>query len=114
MRKALTFCDYFVICSGSSHRMVKAISDEIKKSLQSSGISPSHTEGEKEASWALIDYGDVIVHIFYEETRSFYNLEWLWSDAARLNLTHSTTLRVNPVLRQAQHGSPLDSARDES
>jgi ribosome-associated protein len=86
MRKVTTFCDYFVICSGSSHRMVRAISDDIREGLERRGIWAGHTEGLKEASWILIDYADVIVHIFYEETRPFYNLEWLWNDAKKLRL----------------------------
>lgn len=86
MRKVSTFCDYFLICSGSSHRMVKALSDEIKEKLQDAGIKASHVEGEKEPTWILLDYGDVVVQVFYEETRAFYNLEWLWSDARRVKL----------------------------
>ena len=87
MRKVSTFCDYFIICSGSSHRMVKAISEEIKDGLEKQGILPDHIEGVvKEAKWILIDCGDIVVHIFYEETRPFYNLEWLWSDAKKLKL----------------------------
>lgn len=70
--------------------MVKAISEDIKEDLEKHGIRADHTEGvEEEAKWILIDYGDVVVHIFYEETRSFYNLEWLWSDATRLKLKAS-------------------------
>ena len=89
MREVSSLCDYFVICNGSSHRMTKAISDIIRDELEKKGISPDHVEGEREAAWILIDYGDVIVHIFYEEIRSFYNLEWLWSDATRLKLKAS-------------------------
>jgi ribosome-associated protein len=89
MHKISTFCDYFVICSCSSHRMVKSLIHEIKKDLAKIKIKPHHTEGESEADWALIDYGDVVVHIFYEETRSFYNLEWLWHDAKRLKVKAS-------------------------
>ena len=88
MRKVSTFCDYFVICSGSSHRMVKGISRNIREDLEKQGISPDHVEGQKdkEPAWILIDYGDVVVHVFHDEMRSFYNLEWLWSDAAKLKL----------------------------
>lgn len=87
MRKISTFCDYFVICSGSSHRMVKALCDNIKQDLKKSGIFAHHTEGEKEKepTWALMDYGDVVIHVFHKETRPFYDLEWLWSDAKKLN-----------------------------
>lgn len=75
--------------------MIKALSHEIKKNLQDLGIRPDHSEGEEDAKWALIDYGDVVVHIFYQDIRSFYNLEWLWNDATRLKLNeyHKTTHR---------------------
>ena len=86
MRKISTFCDYFVICSGSSHRMVKALCNNIKEDLEKNGLAPHHIEGtkEKEPTWALIDYGDVVVHVFHEGTRPFYDLEWLWGDAKKL------------------------------
>jgi len=86
MQKVSTFCDYFVICSGSSHRMTKAVSDAIREELREKGISPKHIEGEQDATWVLADYGDVVAHIFYQELRPFYNLEWLWSDATKLKL----------------------------
>lgn len=86
MQKVSSFCDYFVICSGSSARQTKAISDAIKDTLRKEGISPVHAEGEQEASWILIDYGDIVAHIFLKDTRAFYNLEWLWSDATKLKL----------------------------
>lgn len=68
--------------------MVKGISHNIKEDLKEKGLFPDHIEGERdrEPTWILIDYGDVVVHIFYEQIRSFYNLEWLWSDAAKLKL----------------------------
>ena len=88
MRKISAFCDYFVICSGKSHRMVKSLSGNIKQQLSKEKITPEHIEGGKiqEPSWILMDYGDVLVHVFDEEARPFYNLEWLWSDAAKLDL----------------------------
>jgi len=66
--------------------MVKAIRDGINEGLKGQGVWPDHIEGGEEARWLLLDYGDVIVHIFHEETRLFYNLEWLWSDAKKLKL----------------------------
>jgi len=77
-----TVCDAFVICHGSSRTQVEAIADhvigEVKKKT---GINPYHAEGFENAEWILIDYFDVIVHIFQEERRKFYNLEQLWADA---------------------------------
>jgi ribosome-associated protein len=72
--------DYFVICSGTSTTHIKAIADELEFKLGEGGTEYLHKEGYDSARWILMDYGDVIVHIFHEEDRSFYNLERLWSD----------------------------------
>lgn len=85
--RGLTFItDYFVICSGSNVTQVGAIADGIMQSLAKAGVHPSHVEGEHEASWVLMDYGDVVVHIFDEQTRAYYRLEKLWGDAPRVAL----------------------------
>ncbi len=76
--------EYFVICSAGSENQMKAISDEIEENLKENGISPLHIEGYRSATWVLYDYGDVIIHIFNKEARSFYNLERLWSDAKKI------------------------------
>ena len=81
LRKLTYITDYFVICSGSSTTQISAIADGIG---QKAGIHPSHIEGQAEASWVLMDYGDVVVHIFDEQTRAHYALEKLWGDAARI------------------------------
>ncbi len=74
--------DFFIICEGDSNTQVKAISDNVYRRLkQEAGVLPNHTEGEKNALWICLDYFNVVVHIFYRETRSFYELEALWSDA---------------------------------
>ncbi len=83
--RGLTFItDYFVICSGSNITQVSAIADGIGQLLAKSGAHPSHVEGEADASWVLMDYGDVVVHIFDEQTRIYYSLEKLWGDAPRV------------------------------
>ncbi len=74
-------CDYFVIISGAADMQVRAIANAIEDELRESGIKPYHIEGETEGSWILIDYIDVVVHVFYEPTREFYSLEKLWGDA---------------------------------
>jgi ribosome-associated protein len=84
LRELTYIADYFVICSGSNTAQVGAICDWISQTLAKAGISPSHIEGEAEASWVLLDYGDVIVHIFDEQTRIHYSLEKLWHDAPRI------------------------------
>jgi ribosome-associated protein len=85
--RGLTYItDYFVICSGSNLPQLGAISDAIGHALARTGIKPSHIEGGAESTWLLMDYGDVVVHIFDEQTRAFYALEKLWNDAPRIPL----------------------------
>lgn len=74
-------CDYFVIITGAADIQVKAIANAIIDELRESGIKPYHTEGLNDGKWVLIDYIDVVVHIFHEPTREFYSLEKLWGDA---------------------------------
>lgn len=76
-----SICDYFVIVSGSADIHVKAIADEIYNGLAREGIKPTYREGVQEGNWVLLDYIDVVVHVFYEPTRQFYSLEKLWGDA---------------------------------
>jgi len=86
LRKLTYITEYFVICSGSNITQVSAIADGIGQALAKSGVHPSHIEGQGEASWVLMDYGDVVVHVFEEQTRQYYALEKLWGDAARIPL----------------------------
>jgi len=81
LRKLVSFTDYFVICSADSDTQVKAIADEVDKVLSDDGIKCWHKEGLKALSWVLLDYVDVVVHIFKKDSREFYNLEKLWGDA---------------------------------
>lgn len=74
--------NFFIICEGDSNTQVKAISENIRKRLKFEADSrPSHVEGETNSLWILMDYFDVVIHVFYKETRKFYELEELWSDA---------------------------------
>jgi ribosome-associated protein len=85
--RSLTYItDYFVICSATNTTQVGAISDGIGEALGRAGVHPSHVEGEAEASWVLMDYGDIVVHIFDEQARIYYSLEKLWGDAPRIPL----------------------------
>ncbi len=77
--------DYFVICSGSSSMHARAISEHIEMSCKKAGFRHLGIEGEQNAKWILIDYYDIVVHIFIDETRWFYNLERLWGDARRVD-----------------------------
>ncbi|WP_418790717.1 ribosome silencing factor [Phosphitispora sp. TUW77] len=74
-------CDYFLICTGLSSTQVKAIAENIEQKLKEQGITKLRMEGYKDAHWVLIDFGAVVVHIFQENDREFYNLERLWGDA---------------------------------
>ncbi len=78
-----SLADYLVICTGKSTRQVKAIAENIAEILSGQGVSPIGNEGIKEGRWALLDYADVIVHVFHEPLRLFYDLEGLWSEAPR-------------------------------
>lgn len=81
--------DYFVICSGENTPQVKAITDFIEEALARKGVKPSRIEGLNHRHWVLIDYGDVIIHIFIKETREYYSLEKLWMDAATMEINEN-------------------------
>jgi len=76
--------DYFVICTGTSDRQVRAIARDIDEQLGKQGQNPIHIEGMNDAHWVLLDYGAVIVHVFDPDTRDYYRLEKLWADAPRV------------------------------
>ena len=84
--KLTSLGDYFVICSGTSSTQVKALADELDEKLKAAGVTSRRVENDKASQWVLLDYGDVICHIFYHETRGFYCLERLWADAPRVEL----------------------------
>lgn len=84
LKKVTSFTDYFIVCSGSSDRQVQAIAGAISEELRKDGRKPLGEEGIREGRWALIDYGDVVAHIFYEPEREHYQIEKLWHDAPRV------------------------------
>jgi ribosome-associated protein len=81
LEKVSDFTDYFIIASGSSERQVQAIADAIEQRLRAVRVRPLHVEGLTRGQWVLLDYGDLVVHVFQEEQRRFYALERLWGDA---------------------------------
>ena len=81
-RKVCTFTDYFVICSGDSDRQIQAIYDEVDHILKKEGVLPRHREGTIGSGWLLLDFGDVVVHIFAPFEREYYQLDTLWSQAS--------------------------------
>jgi ribosome-associated protein len=84
VREMTSVADAFIICSGRSNRQVQAIAEYIQSDLKKQHKKPLSVEGLTEGHWALLDYGDVIIHIFYEPVRLFYDLEGLWMDARRI------------------------------
>lgn len=83
-----SLADYMVIATGTSSTHVKAIADEVEYQLDEAGISVSHIEGYRSNSWVLLDYVDVIVHIFSDEAREFYDLERLWQDGKEIDISN--------------------------
>ena len=79
-----SYADVFIFCSGRSNRQVIAIAENIKTDLKKHKIKPLNVEGTKDGHWVLLDYGHVIIHVFYEPVREFYDLEGLWVDANRI------------------------------
>lgn len=86
LRKAAGFTDFFVICSGTNPRQIRAIADAVMEALSADGAKPAHIEGYDRSEWILLDYFDFVVHIFAPETRAFYGLERLWGNAERVEL----------------------------
>lgn len=86
-----SFTDYFILLSGASSRQVQAISAAIRENLRQQRILPLGVEGEAGGQWVLLDYGDVVIHVFYEPIREFYDLERLWSEAPRMDIPEETT-----------------------
>jgi len=83
--RLLGIVDAFVICSAANDRQVRTIADEVERRLkEDGGPSPLRVEGKNEANWILLDYGDFLVHVFLDEWRTYYDLERLWKDAARV------------------------------
>ena len=79
-----SLADTFIICSGRSNRQVSAIAEYIRTDLKKSSLIPLSVEGLKEGHWVLMDYGNVVIHVFYDPVRRFYDLEGLWADAPRM------------------------------
>lgn len=87
VREISLLADYFVICSASNERQINAVIDEVVEREEEAGIEVKRIEGKDGAKWVLIDLGEVIVHVFSNDERAFYNLEKLWSDAPLVNLS---------------------------
>jgi ribosome-associated protein len=86
VKELSAFTDYFLICSGASDRQVQAIASSIREKMKKDGVLPLGVEGESHGQWVLMDYDDVVVHVFYEPVREFYDIERLWSEAPRMDV----------------------------
>ncbi len=84
-----SFADYFLIAGGNSTRQVQSIGRHLIEKMREHGFKAYGTEGENEGQWILMDYGDLIIHLFYEPVREFYDLEGLWMEAPRIEIKHN-------------------------
>lgn len=84
IRKLTNFCDYFIICSGTSDRHAKAIADGIQDGLKAAGLSIGNVQGYRDGKWVIIDSGDIVVHVFEKANREFYGLEYLWQGGKKI------------------------------
>ena len=82
-----TLADYFVICSGTSNTQIKALSDACEKAMDEAGEPAHHVEGHRDGAWVLLDFSTVVVHVFIDEGRKFYDLERLWADAEQVDVS---------------------------
>jgi ribosome-associated protein len=101
VRGISTFADFFLICSARSSRQVQGIADRLEEALREKGLRPLGVEGRREGHWVLMDYADVIVHIFHEPIRRVYDLESLWSEAKVVNLTREGVTMAAPSMQPA-------------
>ncbi len=96
VKELCSFADYFIICAGTSRRHVLALAQHLEEVLAQAGIKPLGVEGSQEGLWVLLDYNDVVIHIFLQALREFYHLEGLWSEAPQKPLPHSANAHLRP------------------
>lgn len=108
LRGISDMADYFLICTGTTSRQVMAIAEGIEDALLRDGVKADHREGYLESTWILLDYGDLVVHIFTDEKRRYYDLERLWGDAPHLDLGSALT----PPENSSALTPPEDSVED--
>jgi len=100
IKEKADYADYLVICSGTSSRHVASIHEEIEAELKRKRIAPLGVEGEAEGSWILMDYGVVVVHVFYSDTRYYYDIDGLWLDADRVVVEEKPAPARKPAARK--------------
>jgi ribosome-associated protein len=104
VRKLTSVAEVFLICSGTSNRQVTAIADHIRSDLKDRGIRPISIEGLGEGHWVILDYGHIVIHVFYDPIRTFYDLEGLWSDAERIAVSDMVAAAAADELTGADKG----------
>jgi ribosome-associated protein len=114
VRDLSSVADFFVICGGRSNRQVKAIAEHAEIELKKNGVKPLSVEGMKEGHWVLMDYGHVIIHVFYEPVRSFYDLEGLWIDAKRIETESIAGLEETEENDRDESDSDLNGDYDDN
>jgi ribosome-associated protein len=107
LRKLEAPAEFFVLCTADSTTQVRAVAEEIRSTMKKAGISPWHAEGLQALSWVLIDFVDVVAHVFLKESRAFYNLERLWGDAPRIRVEDSIG---GPVFTKSVRGRRRSTA----
>ena len=97
LRDLSSVTDFFVICSGRSDIQVRAICDHVTQTLKAEGVAPLATEGVERGRWALLDFGEVVIHVFQEEIRPVFDLERLWLEAPRWTYESGSVIQTTPV-----------------
>lgn len=114
LRKVTTMADYFVLCTGDSEPQVRAIADAVMQGMTDLGEKPWHSEGLQNLQWVLLDYVDVVVHVFHKDARTFYGLEKLWGDAKMQKIADRKPRTVRKeqsaerVEKKVKDGSPSE------
>lgn len=97
MRKLISYCDYFVICSANSERQVRAVANYVDEQLHEQAVKISFRQGVKQSNWVIYDTGDVVLHVFQNQIREFYKLEYLWRQADHVNWKPSQTAKKKNI-----------------
>ena len=107
VREKCSYADFFVVTGAPSERQAQAVARNIDDGLRRGGVKPMSTEGVRDGAWVLLDFGDVVVHCFYESARGYYDLEGFWSDAPRLDLDEAKAIASLRKIGLDAHGAPL-------